>query len=547
MKIKRLSHDEDKFRIMYLFPQEFVHSHKAFYTYFLRISNYINSRKEEIPSEFEEILIDLRLEGLPSFEYKNLDEYKRELEAFFSKLYDNFAFNIIALSCYSSYEYLNSVLISYLIKALINPKCVITVGGYHPTFFPEEFRDEKIPSFIVKKFPEKVIPFDYLVKGEGELAFFNLLKHLLNNNLKIDRKNKMKPHIIEGGFFPCLNDLPLIDFSLMKRYKDKLKNLRLNIDFGRGCVFHCKLCLSGKYPVFHKNYRWRAIDKCIEELKIIRETNWLNPNGITISDPIFFPRKSVRESFFKELRILKNSERGFPYKIIVYDRVDVCSKMDLLYYKDLDIEPYFGFESASISMLKNLNKLNSKNDADYEKYIKKMEDLIIFSNEINTNIWIFLIIGLPSETRQTIKDNRDFFIGKRFGGKSLSEQYKIIMDIRYYKAIPPNIIYNECEVKYGGKIYYDKWWRKPLDDHRVYNKIVKPSKELDFLESLRLNYAWVKKYVSDQIKNKTPFFDKGDFKIMREGYFKFAHLYRNGEKDFDLFIPQYWKHGEIYP
>ena len=160
---------------------------------------------------------------------------------------------------------------------------------------------------------------------------------------------------------------------------------------------------------------------------------------------------------------------------------------------------------------------------------------------------MFLILGAPGETRKVIEDNRNFFLEQRFNGMSLSEKYKIIVDIRYYKAIPGSTIYNTCENEYGGKIFYKGWWRMPLENHRVYNKIVKPSKHLDFLDSLKLNYIWIKEFVGQQIKNKTPFYDKSDFKILREGYFKLSYMYKNTNADYNSFIPVSWKQGIIFP
>jgi len=536
---------------MYLFPQEVgpFKGFNAIYTYFLRISNYLNSRKKKLSYKIKEIYVDLRLEDLPPFSFQDLDLYLEELKSLLKNLCKDFFFDLVAISCYSSYEYLNSVVVASLIKSYINPKVKIVVGGYHPTIFPEEFQSSKLPSFIHEHFPKHKKIFDYLIKGEGEITFFKLIKQLLKKELKDGNKVNKDCNILEGETFPLLDDLPPIDLSLLKRYKDKLKGRRLNIDFGRGCMFRCKICIpsTGTELPFYKNVRFKSVDKCIEELRIIRDTKWLETNAIAISDPVFFPKRSIRDEFYEKFGKFIENEGNFPYSITIYDRVDVCSKEDLFYYKEFNIKPDIGFESASIPMLKILNKINSKNERDLKRYVKKVENLIIFSNEINLNISMFLIIGLPGETREVIEDNQKFFLEKRFNGKSLSEKYNIILDIRYYKAIPGHTLYDTCEEIYGGKIYYKGWWRMPLENHRVYNKIVKPNKNLNFLDSLRLNYEWVKKFLRDQINNKTPFYDKGDFKILREGYFKFTHMYKNKDVDYYSFIPEFWKQGFIYP
>lgn len=549
MKMEQIIKNNEIFRIMYLFPQEIGKGPNAIYTYFLRISNYLNSRKNELTREIDEIYIDLRFEELPQFNFQNLSIYLVELKLLLDEIYINFPFNLVAISCYSSYEYLNSLVVANLIKSRINPKVKIVVGGYHPSIFPEEFQSNKLPVFIYKHFPKRETPFDFLIKGEGELTFFKLIKQLLNNGLKENNKEEKECKILEGETFISLDDLPLIDLSLLKRYKQKLKGRRLNIDFGRGCMFRCKICIpsSGMGLPFHKNVRFKSVDKCIEELQIIKDTKWLEINDIAISDPIFFPKRSLRTEFYEKFRKFIKNEENFPYAIFIYDRVDTCSKEDLLQYKEFNIIPQLGFESASIPMLKILNKINSKNDQNIRKYREKLEDLIIFSNKIHLNIQMNIIIGLPGETKEIIEDNQKFFLEKRLNGKSLSEKYKIIIDIRYYKAIPGSTLYDTCEEIYGGKIYYKEWWKLPLVNHRVFNKIVKPSKSLDFLDSLRLNYKWIKEFIRNQISNKTPFYNKGDFKILREGYSKFTHIYKNGTLDYESFIPEFWRQGFVYP
>jgi len=550
-KTEQILQNKERLRIVYLFPQEVgpFKGHNAIYTYFLRISNYLNLKKEELSCEIDEIYIDLRLEELPLFSFQNLEPYLEGLTSMVNSVYDDFPFDLMAISCYSSYEYLNTLVVANLIKSQISSEVKIVVGGYHPSIFPEEFQSDKIPRFIYKYFPEKNTPFDFLIKGEGEITFFKLIRQLLNNELKEGTNSCKACAILEGETISSLNDLPLIDFNLLKRYKEKLKGKRLNIDFGRGCMFRCKICIpaTGSVLPFHKNVRFRSIDKCIEELRIIRDTEWLEINSIFISDPVFFPKRSLRNMFYQKFRKFTESEGKYPYAIGVYDRVDICTQKDLLEYKEFNIMPNIGFESSSISMLKILNKIKTKNEEIFRRYIKKVEEFIILSNKIDSKIWWFLIIGLPGETREVIEDNRKFFLEKRFSGKSLSETNKIILDIRYYKAIPGCTIYDICEDQLGGKIYYKKWWRMPLENHRVYNKMVKPSKELDFIDSLRLNYEWAKTFVKHQVDNKTPFYDKDDIKILREGYFKFSHMYKNMNAEYDSFIPESWKQGFIFP
>ena len=64
----------------------------------------------------------------------------------------------VAISCWSSLNYLSSKFLAQKIKQK-NPQTIIIVGGYHPTFVPQDFEYEGTP-------------FDHVIRGEIQ----NILK-----------------------------------------------------------------------------------------------------------------------------------------------------------------------------------------------------------------------------------------------------------------------------------------------------------------------------------------------------------------------------------
>ncbi len=156
-----------------------------------------------------------------------------------------------------------------LIKKIkrIKPHLPIVIGGVHATFCPEE----------------ALCYADFCIRGEGEIAFLELVGALQNNDpeqafakiANLSFKNK-KGKIKHNNLRPLidLDDLPFPDLSLLNA-----KNLRiLPIQTSRGCPFNCVFC--SVVPMFGRKMRFRKETLVLEELE----------RGITAYQPrhIFF-------------------------------------------------------------------------------------------------------------------------------------------------------------------------------------------------------------------------------------------------------------------
>jgi len=112
---------------------------------FIRFSNYLNSKKSELDGDFQEEYLDLRIENLPDYWPENIDKYRKKLKKILCEIYERFKFDIVAISCYSDFAYLNCIEVANMIKSFINPSSYIVVGGVHPSTFPQGFNSENIP------------------------------------------------------------------------------------------------------------------------------------------------------------------------------------------------------------------------------------------------------------------------------------------------------------------------------------------------------------------------------------------------------------------
>ena len=102
---------------------------------------------------------------------------------------------------------------------------------------------------------------DYVIKGEGEQAFCNLLETI---------ESGVKPEwLIDGKDYPFdgfYSSGVMYDHDLVKAYYDKSGHI--NIQTKRGCPFDCAYCT---YPAIEgKNFRFRSAEVIVDDMKRLR-------------------------------------------------------------------------------------------------------------------------------------------------------------------------------------------------------------------------------------------------------------------------------------
>ncbi|TFF87285.1 MAG: radical SAM protein, partial [Promethearchaeota archaeon] len=411
--------------ILYILTEEIGNSEIYVPSPIIRISNYLNSRKIELKNEIREEFIDLRLEKLPKFYPKNIDKYKNKLEILLTKLYKSFHFDVVAISCYSSGSYLNTLIVANIIKYKINSRIIIVVGGPHSTLCSEDFLPSNIPmDFSIVK---NQTPINYLIPGEAEIPFFELLKDIENQSKKDKKDNEFKFEILKRAIIKDLNSLPEIDFNLINKYKhDYLKGEELYLDFSRGCPYNCYFCINSSHSC-RTHIRIKTIDNCIHELNKCLNEGW---DRIHISDPIFILNKKSRKEFFKRLNNIPYSKFK---SISVSDRIDFVTDQDLKNYKKYDIIPWFGLETISEKLIKRINKTPLK----AEDYLNRFEEVLHICNKIELNARFNLILNLPGTDQECLKEIKNYLFETP---NSLAQNYFLNLAFRIYYNVPKTFL-----------------------------------------------------------------------------------------------------------
>ena len=272
-----------------------------------------------------------------------------------------------------------------------DPSKIVVFGGVHATCLPKDSL-ENCPSI------------DYIVIGEGEKIFYNLVNALKNK--KSVKKIKGVAFIYKKKFvqnppeeliknldelpFPARDLLPIhlyrpgSEFDMGFRGKEYAE-----IISSRGCPNKCVFCSSAH---FWKIIRIRSVNNIVEEIKELKKEG---VKHITFVDDTI----TLSKSFILEL-----CEKITPLKLKwdCYARVnnltdDVVKAMK----KSGCFAARIGYESGNNEILKKIKKnTNIEQAREATKILKKY----------GIRILGFFMIGLPGDTKETIEDTINFAI-----------------------------------------------------------------------------------------------------------------------------------------
>lgn len=376
----------------------------------------------------------------------------------------------VGISCTAISQAEEVIDICNLIKK-VDPDIFIFLGGYFPTIYYAEIFS-------------KTRSVDLIVLGEGEEASLKIVE------------------LLHMGKNPITEDIPGIAWKkdgqtyLTRRGKrfDLAKKALLNLDllmqprtydilpyaFSRGCSYGCNFCMEE----FIRPHRRKVPSEIIHnDLKNLMDK--INAHTLLVSDALF---KSF--DLFPLLRSLG-------MKVNFESRCDVLDPSIISGIADVCGIIALGFESASYSTLRRMNKV--KNKSHYEKYIANT--IAIFKEAARNEIpmIIFMISGYPGDTEKDLKESLVF-----------------IQNLSKYKGPGGHIFkVGECHVYPKTKIY-ELAVSLPdvvFDDDGVFgqNIVRQPSKNLDFGTILDYNTKIFKlsnytQKINSALLNIMPFF-----------------------------------------
>lgn len=447
----------------------------------------------------------LSLRYLKSFcenEFKNLyiEEYtvNNDLDYVLGEIYKK-NYDIVCFSCYI-WNISQTLKIAKNLRK-VNKNVKIILGGPEVSYDAHNVLEDN--PYI-----------DYIVYGEGEITFKEVLNFLVKNKGNIQeikglayRKNN-KIYVNEER--PLITDLDDIPFP----YSDflKLENRIIYYESSRGCPFNCQYCLSSTI----RGVRFLSLDRIKKDLKVFVDENVAQ---VKFVDRTFNANKKHCLEIMKYLKEIDNGKINFHFEI-------TASLLDdeiIDFLKDVR-EGLFQFEIGVQSTYeKTINEI--QRNVDLNSLKKACKKIASFGN---IHLHLDLIAGLPYEDYKTFL-------------KSFDEVYNLKpnkLQLGFLKLLKGSGIRLNHE-KYG-YIYKDEPPYEVLQNNLISYKEILKLKVIEEMVELYYNSHdfdfSVKFIINNFFKSPSAFFETLAIYWEDKGY---QHVSHRKERLYEIFLEFY--------
>lgn len=306
----------------------------------------------------------------------------------------------------------NAIEVSDFIDILksVAPHVKIILGGPEASYLPHRVDFSKA---------------DYIIQGEGDIAFYELCKEIFSGTLPKDRVIKA----------------PVVDMSQIvlpyRYYSDEdVAHRYIYVEASRGCPYSCEFCLSS----LDKKVRNIDIDIFIDELEILWNRGVRSFKFIDRT----FNQGIERANKFMDFFLSKEP----PYFIhfeVVPDNFPKSLKERIKLFPAGSLQLEVGIQTLNPKISENIyRKLNID---------KIRRNLNFLDNETNAHLHVDLIVGLPGESLDSFGENLDKLykmtkceiqigILKKLSGTTI-DRHDEIYGMKYSRKPPYDILQND--------------------------------------------------------------------------------------------------------
>lgn len=360
---------------------------------------------------------------------------KKEIEQFFNKPFD-----LIGITA-SSQVFDEALEIAQKLKNN-HPNTPICLGGSHAS-------TEKGRCLIAH-------PFDFVVYGEGEQTFVDLISHIKGHKelnqieglmykdeegkIHTNKARSLIAHIDEIPF-------PAYDLFEMNRYPQH------RMTSSRGCPFDCVFCNSSS--LWTNKWRKRSPENVLSEIKFLIK-NYGQKTLVFNDDSFNIDAQRVID--FCNLLIAEKMNIIWSTSI----RVDIITQevADLM-HKSGCYNVSIGIESANDEVLKQMKKHNTK---------EKIYEGIQILRKADIDVMGQFMIGNPGDTLETVKESIDFAKNANLTG------------VEFYTALPYRDSLLWDFVHKHGKLLSDA---EPYTYHNISPRIIYETPEFSYKDRLK--------------------------------------------------------------
>lgn len=276
----------------------------------------------------------------------------------------------------------------------------VVMGGYHPTFLPEECLEHA----------------DAVVEGDAEGIWPKVVADA--------RRKALQPRYRSGDSGPLTGVAPDRSIFAGKRYAPVMM-----VQYGRGCRFSCDFCSI--HAFYGSKLRQRPIADVVAEIEAG------NPRVVFLVDDNIFVNPEQARALFEALVPLR-------IKWTCQVSIDIVKYPDLvsLMAKSGCISATVGFESLDSSNLKQMRKQWNVRWSDYETSIRLLQDAGIM-------IYGTFVFGYDSDTADSFERTVDFALENRF----------YLANFNPLTPTPATPLLDR--MRREERLIYDHWWVDP--------------------------------------------------------------------------------------
>jgi len=248
----------------------------------------------------------------------------------------------------------------------VSPNIKIVLGGPEVTYLP--FR----VNFDLA---------DYIIQGEGDLAFYQLCKDIHNNTAQ--------QRIIRMSI-PNLKSIELP----YKYYSDHdIKNRYLYVELSRGCPFECEFCLSS----MDEKVRAFDLDKVLQEFEILWHRGARNFKFVDRTFNLNMNTANRILDFF-----LAKEPPYFAHFEVIPDHFPESLRKKIQCFAKGALQLEIGIQTLNLEVANNISR--------QLKLDKIKQNISFLENETTAHIHLDLIVGLPGESLESFGRNLDELI-----------------------------------------------------------------------------------------------------------------------------------------
>lgn len=342
----------------------------------------------------------------------------------------------------------------------IDEKIKVVVGGIHASLYPVETAE--IPNV------------DYVINGEGEIAFCELVNNIQDPKALKKIKGlafKENGSIVNNGKSETISDLdalpfPARDLLTVNKYYSVLakRNPLTTMITSKGCPNQCTFC---DRPLLENRLRERSFSNIVEEMETCTK---MGIYEFSLYDDTFTINKKRVHEICDEI-IRRKLNIGWDARA----RVNTVDEEMLKKMKNAGCERiYYGVESGDPNILRTIKKGIK---------LEQVETAFELTKAVGIQILAYFMIGLPTEKKENVIVTINF-------AKKLCPDYAVFS---VYTPLPGTEIY-ELYLKKG---LFEDYWRRfaknPTLDFKL--KALEENMTKEELNEL-LNFAYKSFYLN---------------------------------------------------